>query len=205
LQLLAHAFRSLSQRGAQGGQGYLADDPARETFAQGLVEVLNCDVGIRSERRRFGDEDTWRPSSRNEAFPPLGSDRPVSRTADRWTSSRPASRTDNRFPGSRPDSRSDMRFPSLGSDRQGPGSRPDSSTGDRFSDRWAPSSRPESRTGDRVSDVRGGDRWTPKPDSRASRYTPADVRSSLPPGNGFSSGAAADRYRPDPRIQGKWR
>ncbi|KAA8909103.1 P-loop containing nucleoside triphosphate hydrolase protein [Sphaerosporella brunnea] len=298
-RLLAHAFRSLSQRGSNNGQTYLADDPARETFAQGLVEVLNYDAGIRNDRRRrgFGNEDNWRSSSRNEsAFPPLGSDRPRevisrpgSRTADRWTGpdsragdryggpisrpdsrtdsrfpppgsdrfagpgsrpdsrtdsrfpppgsdrfagpgSRPDSRTDSRFPppgsdrfagpGSRPDSRTDSRFPPPGSDRQGSISRPNSRTGDRneprLADRWTPNSRPESRTGDRFSDARGGDRWTSssRTDSQVDRfgvrgngrYTPADVRSALPPDSfGNSSGGATDRYRPDSRIQSKWR
>ncbi|KAI5852980.1 P-loop containing nucleoside triphosphate hydrolase protein [Morchella snyderi] len=39
-RLLAHAFRSLSKRG-NDRSGFLADDPARETFAKGLVEVCS--------------------------------------------------------------------------------------------------------------------------------------------------------------------
>lgn len=71
-QLLSHAFRSLSQRG-NDRNGFLADDPARETFAKGLVEVsqplisfallglfltprqvLDCDVKRPQQNRSWG-------------------------------------------------------------------------------------------------------------------------------------------------------
>ena len=225
-QLLAHAFRSLSKRNSAGGPpGYLADDPARETFALGIVEVLERDAGIRRERSRGfgGSGDSWRPSSRNDSrFPPLGS-RP---DAGGFPGSRPDSRTSERFPplgsrpdaggfqGNRPDSRASERFPPLRSTRPseserfgGSGSRPDSRTGDR----WVSGSRPESRNGDRYGGPAsrpssrnrwdGGrpssrDRWDGgRPDSRNantnSRFAATDVRSSLPPGNGFGNNSGA--------------
>ncbi|KAL7267647.1 hypothetical protein RUND412_009758 [Rhizina undulata] len=53
-RLLGHAFNNLSRR---GNNGFLADDPARETFARGLVEVLDRDIkrNERSISRGWGE------------------------------------------------------------------------------------------------------------------------------------------------------
>jgi len=71
-RVLAHAFQNLSLR-KSGSTGFLADDPAREALARGMVEVLNREGRPRSrwgsrapsrERDGFGSRD----SSTTRAF-----------------------------------------------------------------------------------------------------------------------------------------
>jgi hypothetical protein len=228
---MAHAFRTLSKRGSSSS-GYLADDPARETFAQGIVEVLDADAGIKKERSSRPGQwgDSYRPSSRTgDRFGGPGS-RPNSRNDDRLFpplgSSRPNSRNADRFPplgSSRPDSRNAGRFPALG------GGRPSSRNGDLLTFGRGPSSRPDSRNDDRLfpplgssrPNSRNADRFPPlgsRPESRTSnRFGGADNGNSNTRTFGASDArietrhnrnggfGGADKYRPDPRIQGRWR
>ena len=61
-RLLAGAFRDLKpgqqvEKGVDGGGGFLADERVRETFAEGLVQVLARDVRVKESVAQRG----WRP------------------------------------------------------------------------------------------------------------------------------------------------
>ncbi|KAK5148940.1 hypothetical protein LTR04_000294, partial [Oleoguttula sp. CCFEE 6159] len=96
-RVLTSAFQSLS-RLRYNDKGFLSDDPARENFAQGVVDVLSKDI----TRQLVAPQRTpWRVVGRDDRRNDRGGGYDGGRVADRW---RPSDRPD-------PYQTNDWRFP----------------------------------------------------------------------------------------------